>query len=468
MNKYDLIVIGAGSGGLGTSMFMNQSGFKVLLIDKSDRSIGGDCLNFGCVPSKAFIHAARLAYSAKESEAFGLKISGKISLKKVSDYVRSKKEVIREHENAAYLRKLGLDVVLGPAKFNSPNSVIVNNEEYTAKKIVIATGSRPRELKIPGIEKVKYHTNETIFDLTKLPKKMVIIGGGPIGMELGQSFLRLGSEVTVIQRGPQFLPKEDPTTAAILRARLEKEGMKILYNTSPTECLSATKVKVVDTRGKETILSFDLMLVSIGRVLNIDKLDIEKAGIKLTPKGKLKIDDRLRTTNKNVLAVGDAAGSYQFTHAAELHVRLILKNFFSPIKTKLNNDHLSWVTYTSPEIATFGLSEEKLQQRRIKYTLLETDFKDDDRSIVDNSTYGHSKVFIDKKGKLLGGSMIAENAGELFQEFVLANSAGLTTKDIFNKIYPYPTAGRINQRLIQNSFRGKLTPFVKKLFKLLY
>ncbi|MBS3168670.1 NAD(P)/FAD-dependent oxidoreductase [Candidatus Woesearchaeota archaeon] len=465
--KYDIICIGAGSGGLGTSMFMNKAGFKVLLIDKSDRSIGGDCLNHGCVPSKALIHSSRLVQGARESKEFGLKVDGKIDLAKVSRYVDDKREVIREHENANYLRKLGLDVVLGAAKFNSKNSVVVNGQEYFGKKIVIATGSRPMIPNIKGIEKIKYYTNENIFELDKLPNKMIVIGGGPIGVELGQCFQRFGSEVIVIQRGPQFLPKEDVQIADILRKRLEKEGMRFMFNTSPLEFTSKNELIVEDKNGKKSKLKFDLVLVSAGRTLNIDNLYLDKAGIKVN-ESKIIVDNYLRTTNKDVLVIGDAAGSYQFTHCAEIHVRLILSNFFSPFKKKVSYDHLSWVTYTTPEVATFGLNIEQLNQRKIKYRILEKDFKDDDRAIVDNASYGKAKVYVDNKGKLLGGTMIAENAGEVFQELVLANSAGLNVNHLFSKIYPYPTASRINQAVVKPIFEGKLTPFVKKLFKLLY
>lgn len=465
MKKYDIIVIGAGSAGLNIASFMNKAGFKVLLIDKTDKNIGGDCLNFGCVPSKALIHVSRLIYDTKEASKFGIKSTGKIDLKKVKKYITEKKEVIREHENASYFRKQGMDVVLGLAKFISKNSIKVNNEIFTSKRIIIATGSRPRKLSIPGIEKVKYLTNENIFNLDKLPKKLLIIGGGPIGTEIGQAYSRLGSKVCIVQRGNHFLPKELPEIAKVLQKQLEKEGIEYHYESTPKK-FTSSKELIITKKGKDTKIIFDTILLAIGRELNIQGLDLEKAGIK-TKKNRIIVDKYLRTTNKNVLLCGDILGSYQFTHAAEMHAGIILNNFFSPLKKKLNNDNLSWVTYTSPEIATFGLNEKEIKTRKIQYKKLTLDFTDDDRSIVDNYTEGKLIIYI-SKNKILGGSMVALNAGELFQELILVNTLGLDIKSLFQKIYPYPTASRVNKRIITNYFSKKLSKFNKKILKILY
>jgi len=466
--EYDVIVIGAGSGGLNIAGFMNKAGFKVLLIDKTDKSIGGDCLNFGCVPSKALIHIAKLAHSAREAKAFGMKVSGNIDLKKAMHYVDDKKEIIREHENADYFRKKGMDVELGSAKFVGPHEISVNNNTFRGKKIVIATGSRPKQLEIPGADKIDYITNETVFNLEKLPKKLVVIGGGPIGIEMAQSFRRLGSEVTVVQNRTQFLPKELPEIADVLLKQLQQEGIKFHFNHSPKRFEGQSTLVITNEQGEEKKILFDNVLVSIGRQLNTSGLDLEKASVKLTEdKRKIQVNEYLQTTNKDVLLCGDITGSYQFTHAAELHAGVILRNFFSPLKKKVSYDHLSWVTYTTPEIATFGLSERELQKREITYEKVEHDFKDDDRSIVDDYREGKTILFI-SQGKILGGSMVAVNAGEIFQELVLANSAGLDIKAIFNKIYPYPTAARANKSTITKLMAGKLNERSKKILKFMY
>ena len=463
---YDIIIIGAGSGGLNISGFMNSAGFKTLLIDKSDRNIGGDCLNYWCVPSKALIHVSRLVHDSRQAGMFGINVGGTIDMKKVMGYVDSKKEVIRLHDNAAHFRSKGIDVELGMAELAGPNSVSVNGKVYEGKRIIIATGSRPRELKVPGIEKVKFFTNETIFDMDFLPKTMVVIGGGPIGIELGQAFSRLGSDVHVIEHGPKFLPKETPEIAEILHQCLLKEGIKFHFNTKIKKFSSPNEIVIINENDNESILNFDAVLVSIGRNLNIEGLELEKAGIE-TVNNRLKVDDKLRTTNKNVFVCGDVAGSYQFTHAAELHAGIILNNFFSPFKKKLNNDYLSWVTYTSPEIATFGLNEAELKRQGISYSTISMDLNDDDRAIVDEATEGKIILYI-SKNRIVGGSMIAVNAGELFQELVLAMSSKLKVKNLFNKIYPYPTASRINKSAILKHFSGKLTPMAKKFLHIMY
>ena len=465
---HDIICIGAGSGGLNIAGFMVKAGFKVLLIDKTDQNIGGDCLNFGCVPSKALIHIARQAKAAQSTTKFGLKTTGQIDIKKVMQYVKDKKDIIRVHENAAYFKKKGMDVALGKATFVSKNQVRVNNTFYSAKKIILATGSRPRQLKVKGVEKVKVLTNETIFGIEKLPKHLVVVGSGPIGAELGQAFANLGSKVTLLQRGSTFLKKEDPEISKILQKKLQEDGVQILENTKLIEFTSKNELIVEQNKVKKKI-TFDAILSSIGRDLNIENLGLEKAGIKLDESGKkLQVNDYLQTTNKNVLVCGDIAGSYQFTHAAELHAAVIITNFFSPFKKKVSYDKLSWVTFTTPEIATFGLNESQLKKRKIKYTKLELDFTDDDRAIVDETTSGKSILYVSKSDKLLGGSMVAKNAGELFQELVLANSAGLDLNDIFSKVYPYPTASRVNKSIIAKAFANKLNAKTKKILKWLY
>jgi len=463
--KYDIMIIGAGSGGLNIAGFMNKAGFKVLLIDKSDAQIGGDCLNYGCVPSKALIHAARLVKNADKATVFGLKKEGRVDLKKVMDYVRFKQDIIRKHENAAYFRSIGMDVVLGNAQFTGRNAVDVDGTKYSAKRIVIATGSKSRRLRTQGIDDISYITNETIFELEKLPKHLLVIGGGPIGIELGQAFLYLGSEVTVIQSGPMFLPKEDPEIAKVLYKQLIKDGMEIYFNSKPKKFDGNTATISIGT-SKETTLRFDKVLISIGRELDFTGMNLEKAGIK-TDSGRLVVDDYLRTTNKRVYVCGDAAGSYQFTHAAELHAGIIIRNFFSPKKRKVNYDNLSWVTYTNPEIATFGLNEKQLNKKETKYEKLSIDFSDDDRAIVDDYREGKLTLLVNKN-RLLGGSMAAINAGELFQELVLANKTKMDIKHIFEKIYPYPTATRINKQLISKYFSKKLTDRSKKILRWLY
>jgi pyruvate/2-oxoglutarate dehydrogenase complex dihydrolipoamide dehydrogenase (E3) component len=471
-HEFDIIVIGAGSGGLSVGLFMNQAGFKVLIISKSDKDIGGDCLNDGCVPSKALIHAAKIVAQAKEAESFGLQVSGRVDIKKVVGYIQDKQSLIRSHENAKWLRDQGITVALGHASFAGKNQVKVTGKIYSGKKIVIATGSKPRKLTADGIEKVSYFDNESIFHLDTLPEKILCIGGGPIGMEIAQALSRLGSQVTVVHKGQTILEHDDAAVTDILLERLKIEGVKFLLNSQVSKFISTNEADIVNSNGETTVVNFDAVFVATGRVLALKPLSLPTAGIDVDG-GKIVIDKYLRTTNKNVLVCGDVAGDLQFSHAAEFHARIILNNLFSPFKKKLNNEHMSWVTFTDPELATFGLSEKQLNAREISYRRLEKGYTDDDRAVVDNYQYGKLILFVSEKslfGKqvILGGTMIAPNAGELIQELILSNTNQLSVKAIFNKVYPYPVASRINQSLVTDLMSGGLTPMIKTLLQKAY
>ncbi len=472
MRKYDLVVIGAGSGGLGVSLFMAKVGLKTLLIDKSDEHIGGDCLNFGCVPSKALIHASRIVHQASEAVQFGFTVTGKPDIAKAMEYVLSRQSIIRKHENAEFLRGEGLEVALGSACFHSPNSVIVGDTIYSGKKIVIATGSRPASLEVPGIEKVKQYNNESIFETRDLPQQILVVGGGPIGIEIGQALHRLGSSVTIVHRGTNILPHDDNEIASILFERLKGEGIEIILNSEVKEFISANEAVIVEKNGDVKSIAFDAVFVSVGRTLELEQLKLEKAGITVTNK-KIQVNAYLQTSNKHVYTCGDISGSLQFSHAAEQHARLLLNNLFSPFKKKLNNDNMSWVTFTDPEVATFGLQEKQLQKQNKSFEKIAMDFTDDDRAVTDSYRYGKLVLYISKGGllrkqKLLGGSMIAPSAGELIQELVLANSAGISVDSIFNKIYPYPVASRVNQMIIVKHKEKILTGGLKKLLQFVY
>lgn len=464
-----MVVIGSGSGSLNIGVFMVKAGFKVLMIEKNEANIGGDCLNSGCVPSKALIHISREVASARRASEYGLKTSGKVDFKKVKKYIESKQDYIRVHENKKYFESLGFDVVIGEAEFAGKHEVKVGNEVYKGKKILVAIGGRPRKLTIPGVDKLEYGKtyldNETVFSMDSLPKELVVIGGGPIGLEIGQALQRLGSQVTVVQREDKFLPKEHPDVTPILRERLEAEGMKFMMGCSPTKILSSNALEVKPEKGKKVTLSFDAVLVAIGRELNVMK-GLDLAGIEVDERGRMKVDEYLQTANPDVLVAGDSAGGFQFTHAAELHAQVILKNLFSPLKKKLSWDSFGWVTFTDPEIATFGRSEQVLTKQGVDFQLVEIDLEDEDRELIDEN-HGKLRLYVSGK-KILGGTMIGSGAGELVQELMLCVSAGLTTDVIFGKVYPYPTATRINKKAIQKLYADKLSSRNKKILQVLY
>ncbi|MCM4157953.1 FAD-dependent oxidoreductase [Gramella sp. AN32] len=470
--KYDLIVIGAGSGGLGASLGMQQMGMDVLLIDRNPENIGGECLNTGCVPSKALIHLGKQLHQAKLAKSLGLEVSGQVDIEKIKEYIKVKQESIKDHENITYLRKKGLDIELGEASFYSKDSIKIDGKIFQGRNIVIATGSSPRIITIPGAESLPKFTNESIFEIDFIPKNFVFIGAGPVSLELGQAFSRLGSKVSIIDRGDRILKKEDPKISTILQDRLEKENIQCFFNTEVSKVKGKCAI-LKKNSGEEESIPVDAIFMGLGRTLNFDSLALEKAGIK-TEKGKIILNEKLQTTNKQVYVSGDAADNLKFSHAAEMHNMLLINNFLSPFKKKLDFDHFPWVTFTDPEVATFGQNEAQLKEKGINYERLETNFREDDRAVTDNFEYGNLIVFIEKKrfnpgnAKILGGSMIAPNAGEITQELVLAGVAGIIISTFMNKIYAYPTAANIHKSLLREKMVSQLKPWMKEIIKKWY
>jgi pyruvate/2-oxoglutarate dehydrogenase complex dihydrolipoamide dehydrogenase (E3) component len=473
--EYDIIAIGAGSAGIGAAAIANSFGLKALLIEKEDFKIGGDCLNFGCVPSKALIHIARQFQGGKNAEAFGLQTSGKADFGKVMAWVHEQQNVIRQHENAAHFRKKGIEVALGTAFFVNPKTVEVNGQQFTAKKIVLATGSKPRQLNVPGIELVATaYDNESLFwKMKTLPERMLVIGGGPIGCEMAQTFQRFGTQVTIINKGERLLAKELPAFSAILSERLEQEGVKIYHNSEVTKFTDASTAIVKFGNHQSSTMPFDAVLVSIGRIVRTEGIGLEVADIEVD-EGKIVVDDYYRTTNPQVYAIGDAMGREQFSHGAEKHNRDLVFNFVSPIKKKHRLQHFSWVTYTEPEVATFGYTEGQLKDQDIPYHRLEQSFQEDDRAITADYRYGQLVLYfsqphwLTRKVTILGGTMIAPYAGEIIQELILANQEELSINAIFNKIYPYPTMSRINQKGIMQKRQRETADWIKGVLGWLY
>lgn len=474
MKNYDLIVIGAGSAGLGSSGVAKALGLSVLIVEAEAKNVGGDCLNYGCVPSKALIHVAKQYHYAKESQRFGNEVSGAADWDKVIGYVHDKQAVIRAHESAEYLVKQGFDVELGWAKFVDKKTIEVNGKKFSARIIVLGTGSRPRRIPIPGMEHVQLVTNEELFfELKSLPKNFVVIGGGPIGCEMAQAFARLGSKVTIVNRGVRILKNEKKEYSEILTKQFEKEGIAVHNNATVSEFTAEKKAVVQLKDGSSFSIDSDVVLLSIGRVVNSSNMDLEKAGIELTDRKKYKIDHYLRTTNKRVYAIGDAAGKYMFSHGAEKQVRLMWQNLVNPLKKKDQTKHLSWVTFTDPEISTWGRSEKELQDAGISYWRQDQDYHEDDRAIVDEYEFGHVSLLMTRGSSLgnrriLGGSMIATNAGEMSQEFMLAMEAEVPIQKIFDRVYPYPVGSRVNQKAIRGVVEKRLTPFLNGILRRLF
>lgn len=471
--EYDLLVIGAGSGGLGVALGMHELGFKVLLIDKNPESIGGECLNTGCVPSKALLHIANQIHQTKIAAGLGLEVKGKVDIEKIKTYISQKQDAIRTHENVDYFRKKGLTIKLGTASFVSRDQVAIKDEIFKGKNIIIATGSLPRKITIPGEENLPVFSHESVFDINFIPKHFVFIGAGPVSMEMAQAFSRLGSRVSVVVRGERILKKEHPEIAGILLKKLQQEGIRFYFNSEVTRIEPENTVILKASSGKEQEISAQAIFMGAGRELNFESLKLKNAGVE-TKEGKIILNDMLQTSNKNVFVSGDAADSLKFSHAAEMHSMLLINNFISPLKKKLNLDHFPWVTFTDPEVATFGLNEDSLKQRKIKYEKLETHLGKTDRAVTDDFEYGKLILYIEKKfinpgnAKILGGSMVAPNAGEITQELVLANVTGIKLSGFMNKIYAYPTVGNIHKTIIRDRLVKEIRPWMRAILKTWY
>ncbi|NBD74193.1 FAD-dependent oxidoreductase [Patescibacteria group bacterium] len=391
-------------------------------------------------------------------------------MKRVRAHIERVQGVIREHESADYFRGRGIDVVIGNAAFSGERTFLVNGTEYSAKKIVLATGTTPRELAVPGVADATIHTNESIFTLDRLPGRLVVIGGGPIGVELGQAFAMLGSEVSIVSRDTRLLPREDEEVSAQLQEQLEERGVHLYFGSTPKEFQGRTRLIVALPGGAEHQIGYDACLLAIGRVHDFAGMELGAAGIGLDERGKLIVNEYLETTNPHVYAIGDAAGAHQFTHAAELHASLVLKNLFKPrfLRAPLDTRGMGWVTFTDPEIATFGRSAETLTTSGISCETLRVPFSGEDRAITDENRDGLMKLHVDTKGTILGGTIAARGAGEIVGELMLATTHGMTLEELFERVYPYPTTARITRLAAQQFVGRKLTPGNTRMLRALY
>jgi pyruvate/2-oxoglutarate dehydrogenase complex dihydrolipoamide dehydrogenase (E3) component len=460
-NIYDVIVIGAGAGGLNTASFLSQIKLKVLLIDKNASSIGGECLWSGCVPSKALIHFAK-NYSSQSA----------YTIHDIKKYITDIQEKIKEHENEDYIKKNGIDFLMGEARFVNKNSISINSQIYTAKKIIIATGSRPKKLNIQNDNTIPLYNNENIFDFnftdSKIPKKFIFIGAGPISLELGLAFHNLGSEVTIINGADRILSKESEHISKKLEKNLlDKHNKLKIYNNANLKKIENKKIYFEVKNHDSFELECDAVFVGVGRDLNIENLDLEKASIELNKeKNKIICNEYLETTNNNVLLCGDVAGNYQFTHATEMHAKVILHNMFSPVKSKFDDRYISWTTFTNPEITSFGVNYEKATKEN--YEILCLDFVHDDMAIISHDASGYMEVYLSDDAKIMGGTIISNHADSIASEILLAMTNNIALPQIFEKVYPYPSHSRIIRTLAQKYSKRKLTNRNKLYLRVLF
>jgi pyruvate/2-oxoglutarate dehydrogenase complex dihydrolipoamide dehydrogenase (E3) component len=467
-SRYNLVVIGAGTAGLVTAAGAAGLGAKVALIER--HLMGGDCLNVGCVPSKGLIRASRAVHDAKTAAQFGVGGADGISIDfgKAMERMRRIRSGISFHDSVErFSKELGIDVFLGSGKFISPDSIEVEGKRIRFKKAAICTGARAAVPPIPGIEETGYLTNENVFWLTELPKRLAVIGGGPIGCELAQAFARMGSQVAILQRGGHVLPREDADAAEIVHNALIKDGIKLRLQAKILGVAKKGNDKVISVEedGSTAELAVDEILVGVGRAPNVEGLDLEKAGVEYDPREGVKVNERLQTSNPRVYAAGDICFPYKFTHTADAMARIVIANALFLARQKTSALIIPWCTYTDPEVAHVGMYEKEARDKGFGVLTLTVPLSDVDRALLDGETEGFARVHL-KKGSdtILGATIVARHAGEMINELSLAITAKLGLSAIGRTIHPYPTQAEAIKRLADAYNRTRLTTFVKKLF----
>jgi pyruvate/2-oxoglutarate dehydrogenase complex dihydrolipoamide dehydrogenase (E3) component len=475
---YNVVVIGAGTAGLVTAAGTAGLGGRVALIERN--LMGGDCLNFGCVPSKALISSARLIQQIRDAEKWGLdRQQPQFVFEKVFERMRARRAKIAPNDSQERFESLGVDVFRGEARFISPHEVEVNDQKLRAKNFVIATGSRATVPKIEGIDNVSYFTNETIFDELKArPESMIVLGGGPIGCELAQAFRRLGVQVTIIQRGDHLSPREDRDVAEFLERHLINEGVRIVKNTDARSLATSDAGKVAlefldrqSDRLAERTLFADVLLVAVGRTPNFRSLDLESVGVNVNERG-VSVNGYLQTSQRHIYAVGDVIGPFLFTHMADAQARVIVRNIVVPfqfLRQKMDYSVVPWCTYVDPEIAHVGLGEKEARHKNVDYDLFFVPLEDVDRAVVESEDAGFAKILTAKgSDKILGATIVAPRAGDLLHEFVLAMKAGIGLGTIASTIHAYPTFAELARKAGDKYNKTRLTPRAKRIFTWLY
>ena len=463
----DICVIGAGSGGLSVAAAAAAFGVPVVLIEKG--KMGGDCLNYGCVPSKALIAAARRAELAQRAAPFGVTgLRPNVDFAKVHDHIHHVIAAIAPTDSRERFTGLGVQVIAGAARFKGAKTVVVGDIEVQARRFVIATGSAPAIPPLPGLAETPHLTNETVFQLKQRPAQLVVIGAGPIGLELAQAFRRLGADVTVLEVA-RPLAKDDPECAVVLIDQLTREGVKIRAGVDIVRVeQAAPKVRVVIAAGDgEEAIEGTHLLVATGRHANTEGLDLEAAGIKYEPRG-IVVDKRLLTSNRRVFAIGDVIGAAAFTHVANYHAGIVIRRALFRLPAKVNEDIIPWVTYCDPELAQVGLTEEAARKRHRDIRVLRASFHDNDRAQTERETRGHVKVITTRKGVIIGATIVGAHAGELIAIWALAIQQGLKVRALTELIVPYPTLAEAGKRAAISYFTPSLTrPLLRRIITFL-
>jgi len=464
---YNVVVIGGGTAGLVTAAATAALGGRVALVERG--RMGGDCLNTGCVPSKALISSARLAAQIRRAPEWGLDpLEPRFDLARVLESMRERRARIAPHDSQERFESLGVDVFRAGARFLSPREVQAGEARLRARNFVIATGSRAAIPPIEGLAEARPYTNETVFDeLGEKPDRLIILGGGPIGCELGQAFARLGVKVTIVEMAARILEKEDEDASETVRRRLEADGARVLTGARATRVSRAggrVRMEVEAGEGRREDLEAEALLVAAGRVPNTEDLGLEAAGVVHDARG-IRVDACLRTSQRHVYAAGDVAGGHQFTHVADDHARTIVRNILLPWPPKkVDQAVLPWCTYTSPEVARVGLSEAEARGRGIAHDVWRCPFREVDRAVVEREEEGFVKVLTAKGGdRILGATIVGERAGDLVHELVLAMKNGVGLRGVAGTIHAYPTFAEAARKAADRQQKARLTPLASRV-----
>jgi pyruvate/2-oxoglutarate dehydrogenase complex dihydrolipoamide dehydrogenase (E3) component len=462
--RYNLVVIGGGTAGLVAAAGAAGLGARVALVEK--HLLGGDCLNVGCVPSKALLRAARAVVDVRDAEQHGVRVPAEVSVNfpAIMERMRRIRARLSSNDSAARFRDLGVDVFLGTARFLGSNSVDVGGQTLRFRRAVIATGARASRPDVPGLTEAGYFTNETVFFLMHFPARLAVVGAGPLGCELAQAFARFGAEVCLIGRQPQVMPRDDPDAAQIVQAALERDRVRMFLNAELTRVETAGKEKILQVRGAGgmTTLTVDEIVVGVGRTPNVEGLDLDAAGVVYDRVIGVHVNDRLQTSNAAIYAAGDICSRYKFTHAADAMARLVIQNALFSRRKKASALLIPWCTYTDPEVAHVGLSEQEAAEQYIPLQTFQQSLHDVDRAVLDGESEGFLRVHV-RKGtdQIVGATLVARHAGEMISEITLAMRTRIGLKSLSGLIHPYPTQAEALKKVADAYNRTRLTPSVR-------
>jgi pyruvate/2-oxoglutarate dehydrogenase complex dihydrolipoamide dehydrogenase (E3) component len=464
-DRYHLVVLGAGTAGLVAAAGAAGLGARVALVERG--LMGGDCLNLGCVPSKALLRSARVQAECRHAAQFGIHGSGDthVDFPAVMERMRRLRAELSGNDSVARFRGLGVDVFFGVGRFTGPDCVEVAGQTLRFRKAVIATGSRPRLPSIPGLAEAGFLTNETVFSLVELPPRIAMIGGGPIGCELAQAMARFGSQVVLIQSQARLLPREDADAAALVEAALRQDGIDILLGRNITGVEQRPEGKVLRLQGNTpSEVVADAILVATGRQPNVEELNLEAAGVRFDARHGIEVTDRLQSSNRRIYGAGDVCSRFQFTHVADALARVVIQNALFLGRSRASALPIPWCTYTQPELAHVGLSEQDAAKKNIQIQTFRQELQHVDRAVLDGQTAGFVKIYV-KPGtdRIVGATIVADHAGDLIAEITLAMTHGIGLGKIARTIHPYPTQAEAIKKIGDAYNRTRLTPWVKWL-----